>query len=235
MGLDPIDLRLKNITTFSQVRGVPYTSTGLAACVTEGGMWQGGNGGPPATVIVKLFSDGSAHLNMGASDIGCGTKTWAAQIVSEELRIPLDRISIEHADTATTQFATPSGGSKTVPTESPAIRAAAWEVRRQLLAMAAEHLKAPQSELDLHGPEVVSTTDPTKKVAIAQIPAFSRRGLLVGVGYRGPTHRRRSRQRARTESPDVPQPGIRWRDDGNWIRVDPGTGDGHRPRQAALG
>ena len=122
---------------------------------------------------------------MGASDIGCGTKTWGAQIVSEELGIPLDRISVEHADTGTTQFATPSGGSKTVPTESPAIRAAAIEVKQQLFTMAAEQLKVPAADLELQGNQVVSKADPTKKVALGQIQMFSRRGLLVGVGYRG--------------------------------------------------
>jgi xanthine dehydrogenase YagR molybdenum-binding subunit len=214
LGMDPVELRLKNVSRVSQMRnGIPYTSTGFADCLAEGakafgwnegrarraasgpirrgvgvagGMWLAGNGGPPATVIVKLFADGSAHLNMGASDIGCGTKTWGAQIVAEELNVPIDRISIEHADTATTQFATPSGGSKTVPTESPAIRAAALEVKRQLLAMAAEHLGLPDADLDLRGGEVVSRSDPAKKVPIAQIPAFGRRGLIVGVGYRGP-------------------------------------------------
>ena len=214
LGMDPVELRLKNIPATSQVRdNNPYTSTGFARCLSEGakafgwkeararaaapghlkrgvgvagGMWQGGAGGPPSTVIVKLFADGSAHLNMGASDIGCGTKTWAAQIVAEELNVPIERISIEHADTATTQFATPSGGSKTVPTESPAIRAAAIEVKRQLFAMAAEHLKVPESDLELRGNEVVSKGDGTKKDAIGQISAVGRRGLIVGVGYRGP-------------------------------------------------
>jgi xanthine dehydrogenase YagR molybdenum-binding subunit len=212
--MDPVELRLKNITLVSQTRqgNPPYSSTGFAQCLRDGatafgwaearakapspshikrgvgvagGMWQGGAGGPPATIIVKLFTDGSANLNMGASDIGCGTKTWGAQIVSEELGVPIDRISIEHADTGTTQFATPSGGSKTVPTESPAIHAAAFEVKQQLLAMAAEQLKLPAADLMLKGTEVVSKSDPSKKVALGQIQAFGRRGLLVGVGYRG--------------------------------------------------
>jgi xanthine dehydrogenase YagR molybdenum-binding subunit len=214
LGMDPVDLRLKNISAVSQSRnGIPYTSTGFADCLREGakafgwaaarsrpaqpshvkhgvgvagGMWQAGSGGPPATAIVKLFQDGSANLNMGASDIGCGTKTWGAQIVAEELGVPMDRISVEHADTGTTQFATPSGGSKTVPTESPAIRSAALDVKQQLFAMAAEQLKVPAADLDLRGGEVVSKSDATKKVAIGQIQALGRRGLLVGIGYRGP-------------------------------------------------
>jgi xanthine dehydrogenase YagR molybdenum-binding subunit len=215
LGLDPVEFRLKNMSAVSQVRGgIPYTTTGFAQCLTEGaqafgwkearakppsasshlrrgvgvagGMWQAGNGGPPSTAIVKLFADGSAHLNMGASDIGCGTKTWGAQIVAEELNVPIERISIEHADTATTQFATPSGGSKTVPTESPAIRAAALEVKQQLLQMAADHLKVPAADLELRGADVVSKSDASKTVALGRIPAFGRRGLIVGVGYRGP-------------------------------------------------
>jgi xanthine dehydrogenase YagR molybdenum-binding subunit len=215
LGMDPIALRLKNVTLVSQTRnGNPkYTSTGFADCLKNGaqtfgwaeararqplpshirrgvgvagGMWQGGGGSPPATAIVKLFADGSANLNMGASDIGCGTKTWGAQIVAEELGVPMDRISVEHADTGTTQFATPSGGSKTVPTESPAIRSAALDVKQQLLTMAAEQLKLPAADLELRGAEVVSKTDATKKVALGQIQAFSRRGLLVGIGYRVP-------------------------------------------------
>jgi xanthine dehydrogenase YagR molybdenum-binding subunit len=150
------------------------------------GLWIGGAGGPPSTAIVKLFSDGSAHLNMGASDIGCGTKTWGAQIVAEELHVPIERISIEHADTATTQFATPSGGSKTVPTEAPAIRAAALEVKQQLLQMAAAHLQVPADDLEYGNGEVWSKSNTPKKVAVGSIPAFERRGLIVGVGYRGP-------------------------------------------------
>jgi CO/xanthine dehydrogenase Mo-binding subunit len=68
-------------------------------------------------------------------------------VVSEELGVPLDRIQIEHADTGTTQYATASGGSKTVPTESPAVRAAAIEVRQQILALAAEQLSTDKQKV----------------------------------------------------------------------------------------
>lgn len=212
--MDPVAFRLKNIPSTSQTRkDIPYSSHGLADCLREGaktfgwedarkrppdtgsirrgvgvaaGMWQGGAGGPPATVIVKVFADGSANLNMGASDLGCGTKTVMAMIVSEETGIPLDRIQVEHADTGTTQYATPSGGSKTVPTESPATRAAALEVKQQLVALAAEQLKIPPTDVVLRNGEALSASDPTKKVALSAIAALRRRGVVVGIGYRGP-------------------------------------------------
>jgi xanthine dehydrogenase YagR molybdenum-binding subunit len=170
------DARRRAKSTDPVRRGV-----GMAA-----GMWQGGGGSPPSTVIVKLFADGSANVNMGASDLGTGTKTWMAMIVAEELGLPLDRIQVEHADTATTQFATPSGGSKTVPTEAPAGRAAALEVKRQILDLAAEQLKVAADELTLQDGSVRSTKDPAKRIELAQITGLQRRGVVVGVGTRGP-------------------------------------------------
>ena len=194
----------------------PYTTTGLRECLEEGaktfgwkearkraseektggnirrgvgmasGLWFAGGGGPPSTIILKFFSDGSANLNMGASDIGTGTKTVMAMVVSEELGIPLRKIQIENADTGTTQYATPSGGSKTVPTESPAVRAAAVNVREQLLQMAAKDLKGDSSDLILQDGEIISAKDPSKKTGVTQVSDLKRQGVIVGVGYRGP-------------------------------------------------
>ena len=148
--------------------------------------WVAGAGGPPSTAIVKYFADGSANLNMGASDIGTGTKTVMAMVVSEELGVPVEKIQIEHADTATTQFATPSGGSKTVPTESPAVRAAALDCKEQLLAMAAEDLELEVDDLAIEDGNVVSRSDPEKRIAVNRISDFRSRQVVVGVGYRGP-------------------------------------------------
>jgi CO/xanthine dehydrogenase Mo-binding subunit len=150
------------------------------------GLWIAGGGGPPSTILIKLFSDGSLNLNMGASDIGTGTKTVMAMVVCEELGVPMRKIQIEHADTRTTQYATPSGGSKTVPTEGPAVRAAALHVKQQLLEMAGRELKTEADQLDLKNGEIVSTIDPTKKIKIANLSELKRQGVILGVGYRGP-------------------------------------------------
>jgi xanthine dehydrogenase YagR molybdenum-binding subunit len=215
LGLDPIELRLRNLTTVSQARkdNPPYTTTGLRSCLVDGakqfgweqarraprpggpvrkgvgvaaGLWIGGGAWPPATIVVKLFPDGSVNLNMGASDIGTGTKTVMSMVVAEELGIPLDRILVEHADTATTQFTNPSGGSKTVPTESPAVRDAAIDVKKQVVALAAEQLKVDAASLDVRGGAIVSTADGAKKLDLAGIRGIGDLGVVVGVGRRGP-------------------------------------------------
>lgn len=213
LGMDPVELRLANVPKVSQKRGnQPYTSTGLAECLRDGakkfgwsearkrpkgdgpvrkgtgvaaGMW-GYGGGPPATVVVKLFADGSVNVNTGAADIGTGTKTVMSQVVAEELGVPLEKIQVEHADTGTTQYSAPSGGSKTVPSDMPAARAAAIEVRTKLLKGAADEMKLPVEELSLSGGEVVSAKDPSKKLAVTAVPALQRQQVIVGVGTRGP-------------------------------------------------
>lgn len=154
---------------------------GMASC-----LWVVGGGRPPSSIVLKLFSDGSANLNMGASDIGTGTKTVMAMIVSEELGLKPEFIQIENADTGTTQYATPSGGSKTIPTESPAVRAAAIEVKRQLLDMAASQLETDVTHLTIKGDEILAENDREKKIKITALAEFRERGVIIGVGYRGP-------------------------------------------------
>ncbi len=129
---------------------------------------------------------------MGASDIGTGTKTAMAMVVSEELGLKPEMIQIEHADTGTTQYATSSGGSKTIPTEGPAVRAAAIEVRRQLLEIAAKDLNVESAALALQGGEVSIKADPSKKIRVEDIPALRQRGVIVGVGYREPNPENRT-------------------------------------------
>ncbi len=213
LGLDPVEFRSKNVPTLSQAQNnTPFTSTGLARCLSEGAKafgWQaaraqaagsgrlrrgvgmagamwGYAGEPNAIATVKLFADGSVSLVTGASDIGTGTKTVLAQVVAEELGVALDRIQIEHADTLSTPYAPASGGSQTVLANSPAVRAAADDVKRQLLDLAAAELKRPVSTLSLQDGKVVPQGEPEKAVAIGALKELQQRQNLLGVGHRHP-------------------------------------------------
>jgi xanthine dehydrogenase YagR molybdenum-binding subunit len=216
--MDPVELRVKNVPTFSQTRpdNAPYTSNGFRECLEEGarvfgwqekleeiraagtdshirrgvgvsgGSWAAGGGGPPSTAIITLYSDGSIVLNMGASDIGCGTKTVMAMIVAEELGVDPNDVRLEHADTGTTQFASASGGSKTIPTESPAVRAAALDVKQQLFEIAAQEMELDISTLSLQDGAIVSSVEGSEPRTISSLRGMRMRRTLTGVGYRGP-------------------------------------------------
>ncbi|MFO7608807.1 MAG: xanthine dehydrogenase family protein molybdopterin-binding subunit [Candidatus Krumholzibacteriia bacterium] len=217
IGMDPVELRLRNVPTVSQARTdqPPYSSTGLARCLREGaqafgwdearartrsqaagplrrgvGMaaceWIAGGGGPPAGAIVTMHADGSVSLDMGAADIGTGTRTVMAQVVAEELGVEPGTIRITNADTATVPFSGPSGGSKTVPSDSPAVRAAALAVKGQLVEFAAAELGAPAGELVFAGATIRHRDDPSREVKVAALDGLRRRRNVVGVGFRGP-------------------------------------------------
>ncbi|GAB7082272.1 xanthine dehydrogenase family protein molybdopterin-binding subunit [Megalodesulfovibrio paquesii] len=203
----------------------PYTSTGLKACLEEGatafnwqesrqrtaaqpanfttrrgvGMaactWLVGGGFPPSTVLLKMLADGSLILNMGASDIGCGSKTIMAMVAAEEMGVTLDRIHIEHADTAATQYATASGGSKTVPTEAPAVREAAQELKRVLLGWAAEELNLKPDALRYDGAVIVTHKQADKKekrIAVTELARLKQQRVAIGQGHKRPNPKGRA-------------------------------------------
>ena len=212
IAMDPVEFRLKNI---SMVCGVdsnkPYTSIGLPDCLRQGakafgwtearakarrdgpsvrgvgvasGMW--GYLAPPiSTAVVRFFADGSVNLNIGAADIGTGTRTIMAQVVAEELGVPMAQIEVENADTGTTQFSDGAGGSKTCMIDSPAVRAAALEVKARLVEMASAQLNVPAADLKLANGEV-SGPGGNPKIAVGRLRGLQSQRVVVGVGTRAP-------------------------------------------------
>jgi xanthine dehydrogenase YagR molybdenum-binding subunit len=146
-------------------------------------MW-GYGGQPVSTAIVKCHADWSCDLTLGASDIGTGTKTVMAMVVAEELGVPVERIRIEHADTATTPYAVPSGGSQTVLVNAPAVRAAAADVRRQVLELASGQLGCPLETLALRDGAVIGPDG--ARLALKDLKGLQQQRVLVGVGRRHP-------------------------------------------------
>jgi xanthine dehydrogenase YagR molybdenum-binding subunit len=128
-----------------------------------------------------MYPDGSVNLNMGAADLGTGTKTVMAMIVAEELGVPLDRIQIENADTGTTQYSRHSGGSKTVYSDGPPTRLAALQVKGQLLDMAAQQLKVPVSDLVFQDGAILAHGG-TQKLAVTELIQLRMQQGVVGVG-----------------------------------------------------
>ena len=69
---------------------------------------------------------------------------------------------------------------------SPAVRAAALDVKQQLLEMAAEQLKADVASLELKDGVIVDRAAPEKKVALKDLKPLQEQQTIVGVGRRQP-------------------------------------------------
>src|SRR5512132_1458124 len=121
---------------------------GIAATASTSGPW-------PAKVPVDRLeswiavnADGTVVAAVGKIEAGMGISTAFAQIVAEELDVPLTRVSLRMGDTATTPDQRGTGSSNGIIQGVPALRSAAAEARATLLEMAAERLGAPVERLE---------------------------------------------------------------------------------------
>lgn len=215
LGLDPLDLRLKNYAETSPARDIPYTLKGLRQAYEIGaerigwsgreerrkrdGPWRcgwgvasqiwGGGGGPPANAIVKFLPDGTVELLAGVQDIGTGTKTILAQVAAEELGLRMDTVRVVIGDTLLTPFGPGSGGSVTLASITPAVRAAARHALEQFLELAAYMLGLPDTPVEdfsVENGEITHRRNPDEHISCREVAAKMGDYMIVGKGARGP-------------------------------------------------
>ena len=118
---------------------------------------------------LAIAADGSVTGSVGKIEAGMGVGTSFAQIVAEELDVPLDRVTIVMGDTATTVDQRGTGSSNGVMTGGAALRKAGAQGRATLLALASERLGAPVSELTVHEGVVSVKGDAAKHVTYGEL------------------------------------------------------------------
>lgn len=138
-------------------------------------------------VIVKMADDGSATVLTGAIDVGQGGETVVAQIVAEELYLPIEDVKIISSDTDTTPQDIGAWISGMTYVTGNAARQAASNARDKLLKLAAERLECGVEELEIGGKVVHHRANPQRRMTYREIIAFSiatKRGdTVIGEGY----------------------------------------------------
>ncbi len=196
LGMDPIELRLKNYSEIDQPEDKPYTlpeglrlsyekvreASGWDSRPTSSGDgrirkgigfaahdWVGGAGSPPGYAWIELNEDGTADVVTGTQDIGTGTRTGLAQVAAEELGLPLSDVSFHLGDTAVGPYSPVSSGSATQATLGPAIRAAAVQVKADLLQVAATAMEVSADRLSVRDGKVMVDEDPRRSRTVKEI------------------------------------------------------------------
>jgi xanthine dehydrogenase YagR molybdenum-binding subunit len=187
LNMDPLELRLKNYAeqdeSFSPVR--PFSSKHLRECYQAGaekfgwskrtpqvgsmkrgdeilgwGMatatWHAGRGS--ATVRVRLNADGTARATCATQDIGTGTYTIFAQVVSEKTGIPIEKIEVVLGDSSLPDGPT-SGGSTVTATVLPAVSQATGGAIDRVIAAAQSMPSSPFKRVSEGGdpPKLIMT------------------------------------------------------------------------------
>ncbi|HKU71478.1 MAG TPA: xanthine dehydrogenase family protein molybdopterin-binding subunit [Burkholderiales bacterium] len=91
-----------------------------------------------SVAIVNLYADGSCALYCSTVDMGQGSDTAMAQIVSEVMGIPIESITVVHPDTDVTPYDMATLGSRSTFHMGHAVRLAAEDAREKLIALAQE-------------------------------------------------------------------------------------------------
>ncbi len=94
-----------------------------------------------AAAMVKINVDGKVDLFTGATDIGQGSNTTLVMICAEELGVHIDDITLHVGDTSVCPVDLGAWGSRQTLMSGNAVKMAAAEAKRQLLEVAAYHLK----------------------------------------------------------------------------------------------
>lgn len=159
-GIDPVELRLRNIPEKHPSEGLPYSSRKLAECLKQGaeafgwdsgprkprsrreGEWWVGTGMATAARVhniseakarVTLQADGTALVETDMTDIGTGTYAVLNQVAGEMLGLDQDEVLVELGDTRHPR-GPGSGGSWGAASAGSAVFVACEAVREAIAA-----------------------------------------------------------------------------------------------------
>ncbi|SHM92330.1 xanthine dehydrogenase family protein molybdopterin-binding subunit [Rhizobacter sp. OV335] len=172
VGLDPLEMRLRNHADSDLHKKLPFSSKSLRECCRVGaerfgwarrdprpqsmrdGRWQVGWGVGTATyptnrsaaeAVARLLPDGTVLVQSGSQDLGTGTYTIMTQVAADALGLPVNRVRFQLGDSSMPK-APVSGGSQTAASVAPAVKQACEAVRDRLIALAVADAASP-----LHG------------------------------------------------------------------------------------
>jgi CO/xanthine dehydrogenase Mo-binding subunit len=190
LGIDPLDLRRNNLVAEGEemVDGEVWPKIGARECLDaiaghplwqrreqlpegEGiglsvGFWPGGK--EPAAALCRLNSDGTLNVATGTVDM-TGVATNFAVIAAEAFGLDAENVDVVALDTAGAPPAPISGGSVVTYSVGAAVRAAAIDARRQLLAYASQLLEISAADLEIKDGIVQPKGSPDRGVPVKEL------------------------------------------------------------------
>ncbi len=131
-------------------------------------IYRGGPGSPSAAEV-RVERSGAIRLITGLMDVGEGASTVLPQIAAEVLGAEYEQVEAVFADTRGTPDAPITAGSTATFSTGTAVVQAANQVRESLLELASSGLEAPVHDLDAGRGWVFVRSDPSRRMALAEV------------------------------------------------------------------
>ena len=119
--------------------------------------------------IIKVDDFGKVDVFTGSSDMGQGSDTVIAQIVSEVLGMPIEDINVVNNDTDVCPWDVGAHASRTTFVGGNSALGAAKKVREQIIQLGAATLNLDPSELTIRDGAVYSEKDEEKHVSLEKL------------------------------------------------------------------
>ncbi|MBX6768614.1 MAG: molybdopterin-dependent oxidoreductase, partial [Actinomadura rubrobrunea] len=198
IGMDPLELRLRNYAEADPTTGKPFSTKRQYACYWEGAKRFGWEHRPfeprslregteligkgmagsvmttfrfPAAARARLHADGTVVIEAGCQEIGTGAYTVLSQIAAETLNCSVDQVTLRLGDTALPQTGMTAGSSTTLSVGS-AVQAAARALAVRLGAMVGSDAAEATA---IEGGALVVKNGPVDRVRLAEL--FARHGV----------------------------------------------------------
>ena len=117
----------------------------------------------------RIGADGRITCFTGKIEMGQGVITSLAQMLADELVLPLTSVKMVMGDTLLCPYDRGTFGSLSTPVFGVALRQAAAEARAVLVQMAAEKLAVPPSQLKIKDGQIIDLKDPNRRVTYTQL------------------------------------------------------------------
>jgi carbon-monoxide dehydrogenase large subunit len=119
--------------------------------------------------MVKMAADGNVTCLLSFSSQGQGHATTVAQLVADQLGVPLERVRVLQPDTATSPPGSGTFASRGAIVQQGAAGAAAVTLRKRILDLAGGLLEASPADLELRDGRVSVRGMPDRGVGLADI------------------------------------------------------------------
>ena len=157
--------------------------TGLVTGKGLGCNLSGVGSSPTSTALVRMHVDGTLTVLVGTTELGQGSRSAMAQVVSQELMVPMRDVDVISSDTSMVPYDRSTGSSRSTTLMGLAVQDGAIEVKDQLLELAALHFESPVEELSIEEGQVVRQGESISFGALIQEEFGGLAGELMGRGY----------------------------------------------------
>ena len=149
-------------SSYIEICGVaPSKWIGLPKEGWGAGLWESAN--------IRVHLTGKTVVTTGSQSHGQGLETTVAQVVADELGIPIEDVQVEHSDTLGTPFGYGTYGSRSAAVGTIAVYNSAQRIKEKARRLGAHMLEAPLDDVVLEDGKVFVKGSPDQAKTMAEI------------------------------------------------------------------